>query len=254
MRRPPAIRAALVSPQQVRQVDRRLRRAYGVPQPRPSRDVLGGLVATILSQHTSAANSSRAYANLRRRFPRWSDVARASEASIARQIGVGGLSRAKSKWIRELARNLSGASARRWLNSLAQMAPAAALEELQSLPGVGLKTAACLLLFDLNRPVFPVDTHLHRIARRLGWLPPSASAEQTCLALDAVVPNPLKYSLHVNLVRHGREICLARTPRCSICPLEQHCAKVGVVLPNTEEVQASASARSSPRPRLLHRS
>jgi len=226
----PSPPAALVSPQETAGVDRLLRRTYGSPNPRPSRDVLGGLIGTILSQHTSAANSRRAFANLRRRFPRWPDVARANEAAIARQIAVGGLSRAKAKWIKELAANLSTSAGRRWLSSVARMAPHDALERLQSLPGVGLKTAACVLLFDLGKPVFPVDTHVHRISRRLGWLPPSATAEQAGRALDALVPNRIKYSLHVNLVRHGREICLARMPRCSICPLEQRCKKVGVGL------------------------
>ena len=254
MRKPPAARPASVSPQQVREVDRRLRRAYAVPQPRPSRDLLGGLVATILSQHTSAANSSRAYSNLRRRFARWSEVARASEAAIAQEIGVGGLSRAKSRWIRELARNLSGPGGRRWLGSLAKMAPPAALERLTSLPGVGLKTAACVLLFDLGKPVFPVDTHVHRIARRLGWLPPKTTAEATCLALDALVPSGIKYSLHINMVRHGRGICLARAPRCALCPIEKQCKKVGLAAPRPREVQLSARTKSRPRAGLLHRS
>lgn len=237
MKPPASDVAAQVSPQEIRQVDRVLRRAYGVPQARRTAgDALGGLVGTILSQHTSAANSSRAYENLRRAFPRWSDVARASEAAIARAIGIGGLSRTKSKWIRQLARNLTTPAGRQWLASLSRMRAVAALEALQALPGVGLKTAACVLLFDLGKPVFPVDTHIHRIARRLRWLPLSATAEQTGRALDTLVPNLVKYSLHVNLVRHGREICLSRVPRCSICPIEQHCQQVGVARPRIGEV------------------
>lgn len=212
----------------ISRVDALLRRAYGTPEARPTGDLLGGLVGTILSQHTSAANSRRAYANLRRRFPQWEAVARASEAAIAEAIAVGGLARIKSKWIRQLAANLSGAPGRTWLGDLERMPVEEAMAQLRALPGVGLKTAACVLLFDLGKPIFPVDTHVHRIARRMGWAPPEASAEATFAVLDPLVPPGIKHSLHVNLVRHGREVCLARRPRCAICPLEGSCAKVGV--------------------------
>ena len=208
---------------------RRLRRAYGEP-PAPRRLApLDELILTVLSQNTNDTNRDRAYADLRARFPEWDDVADAPLPAIARAIRHGGLGPTKSVRLREILRSLRERGIPLDARAFARMRSAALWDLLVGLKGVGPKTAACVLLFSLGRPYFPVDTHVHRVARRLGLVPDAADAVKAQELIQAAVPAADVYDLHMLLIRHGREVCLARRPLCSRCPLNDICPRVGVV-------------------------
>lgn len=208
----------------IRRVDKALCAVYGDPPREPSGDPLGGLIATILSQNTTARNSRAAFASLRARFPTWEEAATASEKDVAAAIRGGGLAAQKAARIRNILRQVLDERGKLSLDFLADMGPAEAAGYLARFRGVGPKTAACVLLFDLGRDVFPVDTHVFRLATRLGWLPGRATPESAHETLGALVPPDTMHRLHVNMVRHGRELCRPRNPRCDLCPLTRHCA------------------------------
>ncbi len=200
-------------------------RAYGIPAWEPDGDALGGLIATVLSQHTSDVNSARAYARLVEAFPTWEAVRDAPTAAVAEAIRPGGLAGIKTERIQQILRELTErlAGERLSLGHLDAMPTADALAYLRSLPGVGPKTAACVLLFSLGKPAFPVDTHVHRVAQRLGWIGPRVSAEAAHETLARAIPAEWQHRLHVDLIRLGREICHARGPECEQCPLRAEC-------------------------------
>jgi endonuclease-3 len=208
---------------------KRLRRAYGEP-PAPRRlPPLDELILTVLSQNTNDVNRDRAYADLRARFPAWDDVADAPLPAIARAIRHGGLGPTKSVRLREILRTLRDRGIPLDARAFARMRSAALWDLLVGLKGVGPKTAACVLLFSLGRPYFPVDTHVHRVTRRLGLVPDEADAVKAQAIIQAAVTPKDVYDLHMLLIRHGREVCLARRPLCSRCPLNSICPRVGVV-------------------------
>ena len=208
---------------------RRLRRAYGDPPPPRRLPPLDELILTVLSQNTNDTNRDRAYADLRARFPAWDDVADAPLPAIARAIRRGGLGPTKSVRLREILRTLRERGIPLDERAFARMRSSALWDLLVGLRGVGPKTAACVLLFSLGRPFFPVDTHVHRVARRLGLVPDAADAVTAQeLIQRAVAPRDV-YALHMLLIRHGREVCIARRPFCSRCPLSDVCPRIGVV-------------------------
>jgi endonuclease-3 len=208
---------------------KRLRGAYGEP-PRPRRlPPLDELVLTVLSQNTNDTNRDRAYADLRARFPKWDDVADAPLPAIARAIQRGGLGPTKSVRLREILRTLRQRGTALDATAFAGMRSARLWDLLVGLKGVGPKTAACVLLFSLGRPFFPVDTHVHRVARRLGLVPEAADAVNAQELLQASVRPSDVYALHMLLIRHGREVCIARRPFCSRCPLSDMCPRNGVI-------------------------
>jgi endonuclease-3 len=204
---------------------RLLERAYGRRPWKTWGDPVSILVETILSQNTSNVNSSAGYRQLRRRFRSWEAVASAPVAEIERCIRVSGLSRIKAPRIRQILRQIRDERRRGRisLDFLGRMDPAAAFEYLRGFKGVGPKTAACTLLFSLKMPVFPVDTHILRIGKRLGLLSARASAEKAQEALTPLIAPAHRYATHVLLVEHGRRTCRARNPRCDWCPLLPLC-------------------------------
>ena len=211
---------------------------YGEPKNAPDHDPLGGLMATILSQHTSDSNSERAYRQLVTAFPTWEAVRDAETVAIAEAIKSGGLANIKSVRIQEVLQTLteqqqaqgSSQSLSEHLSAeLAGRTTEEALHYLRTLPGVGPKTAACVLMFHLDRPAFPIDTHVWRTARRLGLIGPNVSADLAHILFANVLPPAWVYPLHVNLIRHGRQICHAQRPACNTCPLYGECAYVGSV-------------------------
>ena len=206
---------------------RRLRAAYGDPPPPRRLAPLDELVLTVLSQNTNDTNRDRAYADLRGRFPTWDEVADAPLPAIARAIRRGGLGPTKSVRLREILRTLRERDIALDATAFARMRSARLWDLLVGLRGVGPKTAACVLLFSLGRPFFPVDTHVHRVARRLGLVREAAVTTQELM--QASVRPADVYALHMLLIRHGREVCVARRPFCSRCPLSDICPRTGVV-------------------------
>jgi endonuclease-3 len=203
----------------IRALRDRLRGYYGTPRNEPHHAPLDELVLTVLSQNTNDRNRDIAYARLRARFGDWTQVAAAREADIEEAIRPGGISKVKAQRIKSMLGAIEAETGGLELGFLATMPRADAIEFLESLPGVGRKTAACVLLFAFDRPEMPVDTHVYRVASRLGLIRPRASFEEAHDVLrDAVDPDEA-FELHVNLIRHGRRICSARNPACRECPL-----------------------------------
>ncbi len=200
--------------------------AYGIPPWEPDGDALGGLIATVLSQHTSDVNSGRAYAQLVARFPTWESVRDAPSAAIVDAIRPGGLAQVKAERIQAILRTLTeqvGEGATLALDTIRGMPLEEGLAFLRRLPGVGPKTAACVLLFSLGRPAFPVDTHVLRVSKRLGLIGTSVSADAAHDILADLIPPQWRHTMHVDLIRHGRQVCHAQQPECERCPLRSEC-------------------------------
>jgi endonuclease-3 len=204
---------------------RRLQKAYGRRKNVPEGSAVGELVGTILSQNTSHKNSSAGYRQLWRRFRSWKAVANAPVAEIERCIRVSGLSQLKAPRIKAILNQipLSHPQGRLSLDFLTELPIEQAMEYLQGFEGIGPKTAACVLMFAFDLPVFPVDTHIHRIAIRLGLLDKSASAVRTQEFLTPLIPPKARYETHVLLIEHGRKTCRAIRPLCDRCALADIC-------------------------------
>jgi endonuclease III len=213
----------LPGPAAIRAVQRRLRASQGPFVPKPVLPVIDEIVATVLSQHTSDVNSERAFAQLKQRFPRWEQVAAADPAEVASVIRCGGIADRKARRIQEILAAIGEREGRLDLARLTRLDDAAVEDYLRALPGVGPKTAACVLTFAMGRAGFPVDTHVHRVATRLGWLPPNATADKAHELLAPRVPPGIRYDLHVALISHGRTVCRAQRPRCDACVLHDLC-------------------------------
>jgi len=205
-------------------VQQRLRASQGAFAPKPLLPVIDELVATVLSQHTSDVNSDRAFAQLKASFPRWDLVADAPVTQVADAIRSGGIANQKARRIQQILAAIETREGSLDLSRLLDMEDAAAEHYLRGLPGVGPKTAACVLVFAMGRPAFPVDTHVHRIVRRLGWIPATASADQAHQVLAPMVPPEIRYDLHVAMIAHGRTVCRAARPLCGDCVLRDLCA------------------------------
>lgn len=201
----------------------RLREEYGSHQPRLNTHPTDSLLATILSQHTADRNSHAAFAALQGRYDSWEEIAFADETELANTIRCAGLGNLKARRIQEALRALEARFHTMDLGFLDRLPMDEARSILQSLPGVGPKTASCVLLFSCGRPALPVDTHVHRLARRLGLISASTSAEAAHDLLEAVVATEDVYDFHVNLVAHGRRVCHARNPECQVCILSDLC-------------------------------
>ncbi|MFQ5745921.1 MAG: endonuclease III domain-containing protein [Gemmatimonadota bacterium] len=195
--------------------------------PRPRRDPVDELVLTILSQSTSDGNRDRAWRALRARYPSWEDAEASPAPELESVIRPAGLAGQKAAAILAALRRLRSERGRITLDHLDGMTDDEAMAYLASFRGVGRKTAACVLCFSLGRDVLPVDTHVHRIARRLGWVPEAAGATRAHDRLAAIVPPALRAELHFLLIAHGRNTCRSRRPDCLRCPLNDGCPRVG---------------------------
>jgi endonuclease-3 len=203
---------------------------YGRPVLSPRYPPVDELVFTVLSQNTADVNTERSFAALKARFPDWSAARDAEVADIEAAIALGGLAHTKAPRIKKILAALSDGAGAPDLGVLNGMSDADAQAYLTGLPGVGPKTAACVLLFSLERPVMPVDTHVHRVARRLGIIAAKVTAEQAHpLLTELAGPEDAAqiYAVHVDFVRHGRRICHARRPACGECPLAGMCPSSG---------------------------
>lgn len=205
-------------------VQRRLRDEQGAFVPKPVLPIIDEIVATVLSQHTSDVNSERAFAELKRRFPAWQQVADAPVDQVADAIRSGGMADQKARRIQQVLAAIDEREGRIDLGRLNDLDDEAVEAYLLALPGVGPKTAACVLTFAMGRAAFPVDTHVHRIAARLGWIPAAATADKAHQLLAPLIPPEIRYDLHVAMISHGRNVCRAQRPRCDACVLSDLCA------------------------------
>jgi endonuclease-3 len=213
-------------------VRERLRAVYGVPRMRPHGHPIAELVLTVLSQSTNDRNRDVAYLRLRERFPTWEQVRDAPVAEVEEAIRPGGISRVKSVRIQEILRALSAEQSQDGhadpsrelsLDWLPRVPIAEARDYLTALPGVGRKTAACVLLFAFGLHDVPVDTHVSRVGMRLHLLRPGAPFQELHDQMLALTPPGGELELHVNLLRHGRRTCHARSPACGECALARMC-------------------------------
>lgn len=205
-------------------VDTILTRAYGRKEVGQRRaDPLDTLMLTILSQNTNDVNRDRAYRSLRMVYPRWEDVMRSNRPQVAKAIRVGGLANIKSGRIIDALKFVDGERGRLSLEFLKRMSPGEADAWLSQMKGVGPKTRAIVMLFSLGMSAFPVDTHVHRVTKRIGLLGNRTSRELAQKVLAGLVPESEYYNLHINLIEHGRAICTARKPKCVICPIRSQC-------------------------------
>lgn len=217
--------ATAISPESVME---RLAPVYGRPVAQPSHDPLSELILTVLSQNTADTNSGRAFVQMMRRYPSWEAIADAPPEELVATIQNGGLAQQKAPRIQAILREVAARSPDWDLGFLETMPLEEARSWLRALPGVGPKTAACVLLFALGRPALPVDTHVERVSKRLGLIPQKASADQAHSMLEALVPLEDYYPFHMLLIKHGRRTCSARKPACGRCPLVECPGRTGV--------------------------
>ncbi|MBM3121874.1 MAG: endonuclease III [Chloroflexi bacterium] len=204
-------------------VHRRLLEAYGEPRWRRPLPPVAELVSTILSQNTNDLNRDRAFAALRAAFPTWEAVRDAPVSAVIQTIRPAGLANQKGPRIQAVLRAITEERGRLDLRFLRRLPPSQAADWLMRFKGVGRKTASIVLLFSLGLPAFPVDTHIHRLSGRLGLRPPRASLDQTHELLARTFPPEAYYAAHLNLIRHGRQVCHARRPDCPACVLRRIC-------------------------------
>jgi endonuclease III len=213
----------------VRRIRQRLAETYGVPSLPPHGHPIAELVLTVLSQSTNDRNRDVAYLRLRERFASWEQVRDAPVWAIEEAIRPGGISKVKSARIAQILAALpTDGDGEPTLDALPTMPLVQARALLTALPGVGRKTAACVLLFSYGLRDVPVDTHVGRVGARLGLLPPRGSADAIHDAMLAITPRGAELELHVNMLRHGRRTCHAQRPRCSVCVLARMCPRIGV--------------------------
>ncbi len=221
----PSPRWTLPSPRRVRAIRDRLRLVYGVPLAEPHGHPIAELILTVLSQSTNDRNRDVAYLNMRTRFPTWEEVRDAPVDELEQAIRPGGISKVKSARIKLILQAITetspdGALSLDWL-------PSERVSEAQrylcSLPGVGRKTAACVLLFALGMRDIPVDTHVARVGTRLALLRAGAPFDELHDTMLAITPRGQELEFHLNLLRHGRRTCYARRPNCPGCPLRRMC-------------------------------
>jgi endonuclease-3 len=206
----------------VRAIRDRLRELYGRPVNDPHGHPIAELVRTILSQNTNDANRDVAYGRLRERFPTWAEVRDAPLEEVMEAIRPGGLAQSKAPRIQEVLRRITSPAGEPDLDWLADADRERALAHLTALPGVGRKTAACVMIFALGRPEIPVDVHVYRVGGRLGLFREGASFDEAHDEMLAITDPEDAYELHINLIRHGRAICRPR-PRCPECALRRMC-------------------------------
>lgn len=206
-----------------RKVHAALIAAYGEPIWRKGMPPLDELISTILSQNTNDSNRDRAYHLLRSRFPTWEAVRDAPAAQVVDAIRLAGLANQKGPRIQAVLKAITAQRGSLDLSFLAQMEVEPARIWLMQFKGVGPKTAAIVLCFSLNKPAFPVDTHVYRVTGRIGIRPLRLTVEQAHPYLERLLPPETYYAAHLNLIRLGREVCAARKPDCPVCPVRRLC-------------------------------
>ena len=207
----------------VKQVIKLLSAEYGKRNWQRRQSPIAVLVQTILSQNTSDRNSGQAFEQLLASFGSWEDMADASVDAISHSIKAGGLGVVKARYIKQALEEIRRRRGDFELDFLGRLPVDEGRDWLRQLPGVGMKTASCVLLFSLGMPALPVDTHVFRVAKRLGLVGSRVSVEQAHRLLEGLVPPQDVYRLHVLLIEHGRRTCKAQRPRCEDCVLRMLC-------------------------------
>ena len=238
--RPPAQKRPLTPEQIVKRLDA----AYGTLPFRPHGDPTAELVLTVLSQNTSDHNSGRAFIRLLNEFPDWESIARGDVKKVERAIQPGGLAPTKAPRIQAILREVYARRQSFDITFLRELPLDKARQWLTSLPGVGPKTAACVLLFALGRPALPVDTHVHRVAKRLGIVAEKSTAEQAALLLEKMVAPDDVYAFHIQLIKHGRRTCHAQHPKCPTCVLQDRCPSAHLHLKQSAGSQPQKAKRA----------
>ena len=204
-------------------IHQRLVDFYGYPDWRNPLPPLDELVSTILSQNTNDINRDRAFEALRSKFPTWEEVRDADNQKVIDTIRPAGLANQKGPRIQNILKEITEQRGSLDISFLEDMSTEEARQWLLQFKGVGPKTAAIVLQFSLGKPAFPVDTHIYRITGRTGIRPAKLSADQTHVYMEELLPEEAYYPAHLNIIRLGREICHARKPNCSQCPLKDMC-------------------------------
>lgn len=204
-------------------IDRILTIIYGRKEVELDEDPLDTLIETILSQNTTDKNSHRAFVALRKAYPSWNDMMGEDSVKIAKIIRSGGLAGIKASRILDALDFIKRERGALDLSFLREISPRTAESWLAQMKGVGPKTRSIVLLFSLGMPAFPVDTHIHRVTRRIGLIGPEATRERAQTELATLVPRAEFFNFHINLIEHGRAICKARRPRCSVCRISGYC-------------------------------
>ncbi|MEE8045783.1 MAG: endonuclease III [Dehalococcoidia bacterium] len=204
-------------------VQERLDSIYGPIEWRPRMIAIDELIFTVLTQNTSDLNAERAYDSLRKLLPTWGQVIEAETEKVAEAIKHGGLSNQKSERNQKILVEILKRLGHFDLEFLADKPLEEAREWFTSLPGVGPKTAAVVMAFSLKMPAFPVDTHIHRVSKRLGLIAEKTTADQAHPIMEDLIPEDDRYDMHVLLITHGRQICKARIPQCARCPITKEC-------------------------------
>lgn len=204
-------------------VHKKLIEAFGEPTWRNPLPPVDELVSTILSQNTNDVNRDRAFDSLRAKFPTWEEVRDADTDEVIEAVRVAGLANQKGPRLQQVLRDITEERGSLDLSFLEDMPIEEARNWLTKFNGVGPKTAAIVLCFSLNRPAFPVDTHVYRVTGRVGLRPEKISVEQAHPYLESVFPPETYYAAHLNIIRLGREVCNARKPKCPECPVRALC-------------------------------
>lgn len=207
----------------MREIDTLLEIQYGPMQWEPRYDPISELVFTILSQHTSDVNTSKAFSSLCDTFSTWREVAEADSKDIAQAIRIGGLSNSKAPRIKAVLQRIHQLRGKFNLEFLKDMPLNEAKNWLRQLPGVGPKTTAVVLCFALGMPAFPVDTHIYRVAKRLALIGPKISVDRAHDILEQAILPDRVFPFHMSLITHGRRVCKAIRPRCEMCVLSFGC-------------------------------
>lgn len=226
----------------VEEVLSRLEACYGRPSAVRRFEPMDELVSCILSQHTSDVNSFPAFHRLKAAFPTWEEVVQAGEQRVAEVIRNAGLANQKSKSILGALRRIRELNGSYQIDMLAEMPALAARKWLEQLPGVGPKTAAIVLCFSFGMDVIPVDTHVFRVAWRLGLVPKAAGEAKAHDLLQPLIPEGMSYRLHMGMIQHGRAVCRAPKPKCADCRLADLCAYYREGLP-AQPSKSDAEAR-----------
>jgi len=207
---------------------RALEKIYGGREQSDLDDPLECLIRTVLSQNTNDVNRDRAYDTMRARFPTWEAVMNAPARQLAAAIRVGGIANVKSARIQRILRQIKHRHGKLDLRFLRDRSPDEAEAMLSGFDGVGPKTVKCVQIFALGQPVFPVDTHIFRLSKRMGFVDAKATREQAHDVMGRLVPPAKMYSFHLDLIEHGRRLCKAQRAMCPSCVLKRPCPKIGV--------------------------